>query len=75
MCIATTMCSSRRSIRACPSISWDINESAYSEQPFKDLQSTNSKHFPMVLFIKAVEGVLVFEFVDEILKRDLSNES
>ena len=33
------------------------------------------QYFPMVLFIKAVEGVLVFEFVDEILKRDLSNES
>ena len=39
--MATTMCSSRRSINACPSISCDINESAYSEQPFRDLQSTN----------------------------------
>ena len=29
----------------------------------------------MVLFMRAVEGVLVFEFVGEILKRDLSNDS
>lgn len=42
MCIATTMCSSRRSISACPSISCDTNESAYSEQPFRDLEYKHS---------------------------------
>lgn len=49
MCMATTICSSRRSISACPSISCDTNESAYSEQPFRDLETTNiaqfTKHF------------------------------
>ena len=33
------------------------------------------QYFPVVLFIMLYKVVLMFEFVDEILKCDLSNES
>ena len=33
------------------------------------------QYFPVVLFIMLHKGVLTFESVDEILKRDHSNES
>ena len=33
------------------------------------------QYFPVVLFIMLYEGVLTFESVDEILRRDHSNES
>ena len=33
------------------------------------------QYFPVVLFIKLYKVVLTFEFVDEILKCDHSNES
>ena len=33
------------------------------------------QHFPVVLFIKLYNVVLTFEYVDEILKCDHSNES
>ena len=33
------------------------------------------KYFPLVLFIIMYEAVLIFEFVDEILKFEHSNQS